>query len=254
MLPTSIASLSDAECCAWQVTRYMSCGDAAQYLGPEAEAALGLWCNKPTAQTTEEPPSEKITQLEDRNADEGVVDCDGDDEWDVGDEEDDGDGGDLGMSSMTFCTRMRRRGFLRDRKLGLWLRLLWERSSGHPNTRRQLLSAAEDHCDAGLWREALASVCERLGRSRHIRPHEALPVYGGSTVVFKLGQMPLSSTARPVHAKPPPPPPPPLVMLTLCLVAPLLGWRCQGPMMRRKGNLSQACLQENSAARRAASW
>ena len=234
----------------------MSCGDAAEYLGPEAEPAPGLWCNKPTAQTTEEPSSDEVIQLEGHAADEGI-DGDGDGR-DAGDEDDDSDADDddRGTSS-NFCRRNRRRGFLRDRKLGLWLRLLWERSSGYPDTRRRLLSAAEDHCDAGLWREALASVCGRLGRSRHLWPQEALPVYGGSTVVFKLGK------TRPCHNHTTPsplwypqyPPPPSSLMLALCLVAPLLGWRHQGLMMlRRKGTLSQERLRENSIAHRAASW
>jgi hypothetical protein len=85
--------------------------------------------------------------------------------------------------------KRRRRGFLKDRKLGLWLRLLWESSSSSPGTIKQLLSAAEAHCVTGLWKVALADVCRRLGRSRAPRPYEALPVYGGGTVVFKLGEI-----------------------------------------------------------------
>ena len=74
-------------------------------------------------------------------------------------------------------------GFSRSRKLGPWLRALWEQQ---PGLRDSVAEAAEQHAQWDAWRRALRMAC-RVSGVQEPAGAEWLPMAGGQAVVFQVG-------------------------------------------------------------------
>jgi len=165
-----------------RVVEYMAFGERV-YFGAAPSPPPGLWCNRPgqlgDGAAEGRPTENKRRRVDTCGGRDEPHEVDGSDEAEEeeGEEEEEG---------------ARRRGFLKERKLGVWLRMAVERETAPQRAAVEglALRAACRCCDLELWLSALTAVCELAGRPPP-GPLEALPVWGGDSAVFLLGDAPV---------------------------------------------------------------